>query len=475
MKNNEFKRSPRTRRTVLLALVLCAALIAGVLAACGTTDKENKDPSSAPPAETTGMKLNLYQPNPSQEALWQTLAADYKSLTGVEVAVISPKNNAPATELKEALTGEKDKPAIFLFTNPREYKAWQDHALDITNNKAYTHLIDSRLALTAQGKTIGLPLGVEAYGIVYNKKIMDAYFALENKETELKSIDDVTTHKELEALVKDMDKNKEALGITGVFASPALKEGESTNWTTRLLSVPLAYEINTNKVDITGDGINEIKLQNDKGYGAFYNLMLAHGTAEKDKLETRTYADAVGEFATGKAAMILGGSDLMGQINSAVGQTVQAEECAFLPVRMDIEGLKNQGLAYDAVEYAAVNSKLTEEEIQAAGEFLNWLLTSEKGMDFLANKLNVLAPYDTVTEESLPNNPLSANAFAWLKKEGVTHTVTYSVLTPGEEFRDKVMASGLLAYAKGESDWNKFKADVKTGWAQMRAKVDENF
>jgi len=107
-------------RKPLLALSLCAALAIGFLAGCGTAAPgAERETTMQPPAEETGLKLNLYQPHPAQTALWQDLAADYKNLTGVDVAVITPRGGAPATELKEALGGERDRPAIFLFTNPR--------------------------------------------------------------------------------------------------------------------------------------------------------------------------------------------------------------------------------------------------------------------------------------------------------------------------------------------------------------------
>ncbi|MCL2494358.1 MAG: extracellular solute-binding protein [Oscillospiraceae bacterium] len=462
-------------RRALTALALCAALAAGFLAGCGTTPGGEKETTQRPPAEETGLKLNIYQPHPAQEGLWQALAADYKNLTGVNVNVITPKTGAPATELKEFLKGERDAPAIFLFTNPREYRAWQDHAMDITQNAAYDRLVDKRLALKAEGKAVGLPVGVEAFGVVYNKKILDGYFALENKKSGLKNINEVKSYKELEALAKDIHERKDDLGIEGAFAAPALKEGEGAAWTTRLLGIPLGYEYERAGLDVTGDKVDEIALRHEAGYRGFYDLHLAHDTAAKENLETRAYADAVREFATGKAAFILGGTELLGHLNSAVGKTVTADQCAFLPAFMNIEDVKAQGLAFEVTEYAAINGRASEEEKQAAGEFLNWLFTSERGTDFLANKLNVLAPYDSVTSSSLPNNPLSAAAFEWLGKEGVTGPVVYGALSPGEEFRDKVMHTGLLAYARGENDWAKFRTGLKEGWAEHRGKVDENY
>ena len=260
------KESRARLRTISLALAVCAALILGFMAGCTRTLTGEDRTTERPPAEDTGLKLNLYQPHQARGSLWQELAADYKNLTGVNVAVTTPRGGAPATELKEALKGETDQPAIFLFTSPREYKAWQDNAHDLTGSAAYQRLADSRLALTAGDKIVGLPLGVEAYGIVCNTKLLGDYFALEGKKTDFNSINDIKDYKDLEALVKDLEANKPELGIDGVFAAPAYKEGESAAWGTRLMSVPVGYEIESKKIDVTGDKIGEITLGYETGY-----------------------------------------------------------------------------------------------------------------------------------------------------------------------------------------------------------------
>ena len=449
---------------IWLALGLCAALTGGFFAACGTpASPGEKETTLVTPAEDTGLTLHVYQPHANQAALWDSLAADYKAITGVTVAVRTP--SGANHELKDALKAESNAPGIFLFTNPRDYGDFKDHAHNLSDTQAYQHLLDDRLALRAENQVIGLPVGVEAYGIIYNKKILNQYFTLDNRTSGLKSMEEVKTYKDLEDLVKDLEAHKTSLGLDGVFAAPALKEGESTSWGTRLLSVPVGYEIEKSKMDVTGEDIKELRLRHESGYKSFIDLALNYATT-KETLENRSYADAAGEFAAGKAAMVLGGTEFLGLLNSSPGQTVGAEDVVFLPALMTMEGVNNQGLAFETVEYAAINGRASEEEILAAGEFLNWLFTSEKGMDFLANRLNLIAPYDTVGAASLPQNPLSVNAFEWLKKEGVHSAVTWSSLVPHEDFRDKVVGRGLLSYARGESDWEKHREGLLRGWKE---------
>jgi len=469
-------KQTRNLRKPLLAIGLCAALAFGFLAACGNPASPNgeRETTLTPPAEDTGIVLNLYQPHRNQAGLWEALAADYKNLTGVTVNVRAPAaGSAAATELKEALEAEENAPGLFLFTNPREYKAWQESAADLSATNAYQQLADKRMALVVEEKVVGLPLGVEAFGIICNTKILDAYFALEDRDTDFDSIDDVNSHRELEALVKDLEANKAALGIDGVFAAPAFREGESTAWGTRLLSVPVGYEIKHRNIDITGDDANELSLRYEAGFRGFHELHLGHVTT-REGLENRAYADAAREFATGRAAMILGSTDFLGQLNSVVGQTVSGNDAAFLPVFMNIEDFGHQGLAFETVQYAAVNGHANEEHRAAAEAFLDWLVTSEKGMDFLVNKLNVIAPYDSVIAGMPPSNPLALSALAWLQNSDVTNAITFSVLTPGEEFRDRVVGEGLLAWHRGESEWAELREDLREGWERHRARMDDH-
>ena len=466
----------KTARNALIALALVAALVCGFLTGCGTPASPGGDGETTrvPPAQDTGLTLNIFQPHQSRAALWEELAADYKALTGVTVAVRTSNTAKPATELKEAFKEDEGAPCLFFFTNPREHAAWKDNAADLIDTAAYQRLADRRLALTVNDQVVGLPLAVEAYGIIYNKKILNEYFNLSDKDTSFTGIADITSYKELDELVKDLAANKATLGLDGVFAAPAYKEGESAAWSTRLLSVPVGYEMEQRKLGATGEEINRLDLRYETGYHGFYDLHKGYGTTNEG-LENRSYADAVREFATGRAALVLGGTDFLGHLNSAVGRTVEAEDIAFLPAFMNIEEYKAQGLAFEVTEYAAINGKADQEKIKAAGEFLNWLVTSERGMDFLVNKLGLTAPYDNIIENAPPVNALAADALGWLRKSEITNAVTYGVLSPGEEFRDKVLGTGLYDYHRGENTWDRFKADLSAGWETHRARMEENW
>ncbi|MCL2531089.1 MAG: extracellular solute-binding protein [Oscillospiraceae bacterium] len=470
-------KSNRNLRKPLLALGLCAAIISGFFVACR---HEPNEPNEPPPAQDTGIVLNIFQPHAAHATMWDALAVEYRNATGVTLNVHRPAAGTVALEeLRDALEREENKPALFFFHNPREYHAWHEHAHNLSETTAYGHLIDRNLALrvlveddeNSHHNVVAIPLGVEAFGIIYNESIMTAYFALDDRSTEFNSVADITTHAELEALVRDMHAHREALDIDAVFAAPALREGESHMWGTRLMAIPHGQEINSRNMDVTGEHIDELHLRYHEGLRDFYRLHHEHMT-EHEGLEGRSYADAAAEFGTGRVAMIMGGSGFVGYLSGVANQTVNANEVAFMPAFMRMESASRQGLAFETVKFAAINGRADQEHIDAAEQFLTWLVTHERGMDFLTNRLGVIAPFDTVVSSVQMQNPLMADAVHWLQNEQVNNTVTWSMLAPGDEFRDQVVGEGLRYHIRGEHSWSEFMEDIREGWARHRARME---
>ena len=106
--------------------------------------------------------------------------------------------------------------------------------------RTYTdiYLIKS-LAVTSGDGVYGIPYAVEGYGIIYNDEIMQKYFALEGKATDVNSIDDINNFDKLKAVAEDMQANKDKLGIEGVFASTSMASGNAWRWETHLANLTI--------------------------------------------------------------------------------------------------------------------------------------------------------------------------------------------------------------------------------------------
>jgi raffinose/stachyose/melibiose transport system substrate-binding protein len=73
---------------------------------------------------------------------------------------------------------------------------------------------------------------MEGYGIIYNKEILERYFATEGAKAG--SMEEIGDFETLKAVVEDMQSKKELLGIRGVFASTSLLPGDEWRWHTHL-------------------------------------------------------------------------------------------------------------------------------------------------------------------------------------------------------------------------------------------------
>ena len=71
-------------------------------------------------------------------------------------------------------------------------------------------------------------------------------------------MDEIKSFDALKAVVEDMQKNKDKLGISGVFSSTSLKTGEDWRWQTHLANIPLYYEFEDGNVDLSSDATNQI-------------------------------------------------------------------------------------------------------------------------------------------------------------------------------------------------------------------------
>ena len=180
------------RMTKFAAVAAAAALSIGGFTACSNSDEG-------------GGKGTVYYLNfkPESEAAWKEIASTYQKKTGVKVKIVTAASGKYEETLKSEL-GKSGGPTLFNLNGPVGLKIWQKYAANLTDTDFAKKLTDKSLALKGDdGKTYGVPFALEGYGIIYNKTIMDKYFAL--PDAKVKSV----------AEIKSFDKLKEAAEIDG--------------------------------------------------------------------------------------------------------------------------------------------------------------------------------------------------------------------------------------------------------------------
>ena len=400
---------------------------------------------------------------PEVASIYQELAAAYEKETGVKVIVETAANNAYESTLTSKMA-TKQAPTLFQINGPRGYANWKNYCAELSNTELYKHLTDKSLAVTSGGKVYGIPYVVEGYGIIYNAAITDKYFALPNKATKYKSMDEVNNFAALKEVCDDMQANKEALGIKGVFASTSLKAGEDWRWQTHLANLPVYYEFKNNKVDLASDATKKISFQYDKEFKNIFDLYLNDSVIPAKNVGVKTVDNSMAEFALEECAMVQNGNWAWGQISGVSGNKVKAENVKYLPIYTGVAGEEGQGLCIGTENFYCINKKASKQDQQATADFIYWLYSSKTGKKYVTEKLGFIAPFDTFADNERPTDPLAVEISNWMAKPGITSVAWNFTLFPSQTFKDNFGAS-LLRYAQGAKSWEDVKASVVKDWA----------
>lgn len=449
----------------LLSVFLCTIIIAGIFTACGESGKLDSSinrTNISNGQNNTVKEIRYLNFKPEIAEVYNKISAEYEKETGVKLVVETAASGTYESTLT-ARMATSDAPTIFQINGPVGYNSWSEYCADLSNTELYKHLNDKSLAIASNGGVYGIPYVVEGYGIIYNKKILDKYFSLENKSTEIKSADEITNYSILKSVVEDMQKNKDKLGIDGVFASTSLKTGEDWRWQTHLMNIPITFEFTDRNIDLTGEEYKKIDFRYSDNYKNIFDLYINNSVSDKKQLGTIDVTASMAEFALEKCAMVQNGNWGASQILNVTGNKVASEDIKFLPIYMGIDGEEKTGLCIGTENFICINSKATEAEQKAAADFLYWLFSSEKGKKFVTDELKFIAPFDTFTEAETPDDPLAREVMLWMNKDGVTNIPWNFTLFPSIGYKDNLGAS-LLKYSQGAISWDEVKKLAVEEW-----------
>ena len=443
-----------TRKRIPAALA--AAMLLLSLTGCSSKKEE-------------GVTVRYLNFKPEIAGKYEELAEQYEKETGVRVVVDTAANNTYEQTLTSKMATD-EAPTLFQINGPRGYANWKDYCADLSDTQLYKHLTDKSLAITDGDKVVGIPYVVEGYGIIYNKAITDKYFALSGRKATVGSMEEVNSFEKLRALVEDMQARRQELGIAGVFASTSLKSGEDWRWQTHLMNLPVYYEFQTNKVDLTGEQVERLAFTYADRMRAVFDLYINNSVTDRKKLGTKTVSDSMAEFALGQCAMVQNGNWAWSQIRDVAGNTVKEENVKYLPIYAGMDGEENQGLCVGTENFYAINAKATEEEQKAAADFIYWLYSSDTGKRYVVEEFGFIAPFDTFGADETPDDPLAREITRWMSKEGVTAVPWNFTLFPSAKFKEDLGAS-LLKYAQGGKTWDEVKADAAKSWTDEYAAI----
>lgn len=369
------------------SLLLIALLL--LLAACsGGKDEGGKvEESTKAPEKSVAQKITIFQSKVEISDQLEALAKEYTKETGVEVEVWGTTGDDYFQQLQIRLNSNQG-PSIFSLQNVTEAEKLKSYAYDMSS-EGYVKHIAPGMELEIDDKIVGVPYGVEGFGMVYNKDLVKP--------------EDVADY---ESFVRTLEKFK-ADGINGFGLSK-----EAYFLIGHIANYPFALQKDHYEfIDkLTDGGVTMAETNEFQEFGKFMDAIKANTVSPLDV----TYDKEVGDFAAGKSAMIHQGNWAWGMLSDFDVDF----EVGMLPFPL----MGNDKLAVGVGNNWTINGEKDEAEVKAANDFLNWMFTTETGHRYIVEEFGFVPALTNVDAGDL--DPLSQDV---LKASNSGQTIPWAL------------------------------------------------
>ena len=422
-------------RKKLLSVALCATMVAGLLAGCGSSSKSDKASSDS--------KGSVYWLNfkPEADEALQGIAKTYEKENGVKVKVVT----AASGNYNSTLTSEMGKsaaPTLFVVGNQAAVKTWDDYCIDLKDTDVYKELSTDAFNLKDEnGKVASMGYCYESYGIIVNKKL------LKKAGHEITDIKDFAS---LKSVAEDIHKRADKLGFDA-FTSSGMDDASSWRFTGHLANMSLFYE---GRDDGWKEAPAEIKGTYLENFKNVWDLYINNSKYKKNTLATGGY-DAEAEFKKGEAVFYQNGT----WEYDALKKSISDDDMQMIPIYCGVEGEEKAGLCSGTENCWAVNAKASKADQKATLDFMKWLVTSKEGTKVMAEQFGAI-PYKNAADSG---NVFLKNANDLLEAGNYNVDWTFNYTPNVDEWRASLVAA-MNKYDAGGS-WDDVKTAFVQGWA----------
>ena len=422
-------------RKKLLSVALCATMVAGLLAGCGSSSKSDKASSDS--------KGSVYWLNfkPEADEALQGIAKTYEKENGVKVKVVT----AASGNYNSTLTSEMGKsaaPTLFVVGNQAAVKTWDDYCIDLKDTDVYKELSTDAFNLKDEnGKVASMGYCYESYGIIVNKKL------LKKAGYEISDIKDFAS---LKSVAEDIHKRADKLGFDA-FTSSGLDDASAWRFTGHLANMALFYE---GRDDGWKEAPAEIKGTYLENFKNVWDLYINNSKYDKNTLATGGY-DAEAEFKKGEAEFYQNGT----WEYDALKKSISDDDMQMIPIYCGVEGEEKAGLCSGTENCWAVNAKASKADQKATLEFMKWLVTSKEGTKVMAEQFGAI-PYKKAADSG---NVFLKNANDLLEAGNYNVDWAFNYTPNVDEWRASLVAA-MNKYDAGGS-WDDVKTAFVQGWA----------
>ena len=409
------------RRKATLAITLAAAMAA----------------TAVPAMADDKVSITIFNSKMEIQSQFEEMAEKYAEDNGINIEVYYSNDTVAAHLATKYSSGD---PYTLAMVDAKDvYSLAKDHAIDMSDQE---WVKNTNYAIGIDDQINGFPMCVEARGLIYNADAIEAITGETFNPEDYKTLD---SFKELIEQLKEGGMEtptgimKEDWSLGGHFLSQVSEEQPDVEEFITKLHEGEADLINNEKFNSLMDFFDVMKENNYAKDSAI--------AAEREVTEMM--------LAEGEIAFMYGGNWDWSVIN-AYDYT---ENMGMMPIPQNTDDGTNEKLVGGGSKYFMIDSSdtTTDEQRQAALDFLEWLADSEEGQKFITEDC-ALVPAFTNNENEVAD-PLGKSVKKYVDEGAMIDNYNYMP-------DDHISLCGAIfqKYLAGQMDRAEFATEIEDYW-----------
>ncbi len=425
----------------LIALILAGVMAAGLTACGGSADSgaadgaaaSSKDASGKPTVTILNSKMEI------QEQL-EAMADAYSQSHDANLEVYYSSDTIAAHLSTRYASNE---PYTIAMVDAKDvYSLAAEHAQDLSGED---WVKDTTEAISIDGKVYGFPVCVEARGVIYNADAIKKITGKDFDPASVKTLDDFS------ALLDELK--------AGGMAAPTgiMKE----DWSLAAHYLAEVYEQHDDPdafIASLHDGSASIK--DDEIFNSMmdtFDVLKANNYAAGNAISAEREVTEQ-KLAEGEIAFMFGGNWDWSVIN----QYDYSENMGIMPVPQNTSSDANTKLVGGGSKYFFIDSSdnTSEAQVQAAKDFLNWMVYDEEGQKFIVEECALVPAFSNIT--LAVSDPLGSSVKAYADKGALIANYNY---LPDDHYSK--LGAAFQEYLADQTDRAGFGQTIDTYWQEV--------
>ena len=418
----------------ILVSMLAVAMVLS-LAACGG------DSGGGGGAASGDTIVTIFNTKSEINSAMEQMAAEYSaSHDGVYVEVYMSNDTVAAHMATKYASND---PYVISMVDAKDiYSLGPEHAIDLSDQPYVANTSD---AISIDGKVLGVPFCVEARGVIYNATAIEAITGKAFNPDDYKTLD------AFKGLLDQL--------VAGGMESPVgiMKE----DWSLAGHYLPEVYEMQ-NDMDAYVANLRDgkVNLMSDARFNALmdtFDTLMAYNYAKGSPVAAERETSEM-MLAEGQIAFMFGGNWDWAQMAAFD----YSEKLGMMPVPQNTSDNWNTVMMGGGSKYLFVDnaSSISDEQRQAAKDFLVWLFNDAEGNKWLTEDFMLVPAYTNIAATNL--DPLGAAVNQYFVS-GKT-VMGYNFL-PDDHYSK--MGAEMQKYLAGQCTREELASAIETYWTSL--------